>query len=420
MVKKSRKNFSDCREKRQVHQSALADARFRRYYPASWFSSMGAWLLRFLLGWSAWDLTHSATWVGIVGALMLAPALFLSPWFGILSDRVNPRQGLRLSMVIHSVITLMGAGTAWMGVYDRTMLVVLAATLGVATSLHSPMRLALVPLLVSREALPSAVGYSAMSFNIARMVGPAMGAALVAQLDITAAWLAAMLMFAISFLGLTRLSIAWDPPDGPQTSYPQQLVAGFRHLLQRADLRLLLALTALNGLLGRTIIELLPALSGHVLQGGSAELAVLVAMAGFGSVLGGLLVSRQAAQLGRLLALVCAAIGLASLSLISLQWFSGMAGMAVWVSCLSVVTTVAGTGSQTLIQLTAEREYRGRVMSVWTMLAMGAPALGAAALGAGVDGYGFALVSLLAGTMGLGLVLTLYARRSLLLSTGNP
>lgn len=420
MVKKASEDFSDCRETRQVHQSALADARFRQYYPASWFSSLGAWLLRFLLGWSAWHLTHAATWVGIVGALMLAPALLLSPWFGILSDQVNPRQGLRLSMVIHSVIALLGALATWMDAYDRSVLVVLAATLGVATSLHSPMRLALVPLLVSRGALPSAVGYSAMSFNIARMIGPAMGAALVARLDISAAWLAAMLMFTVSFVGLSRLSVSCDLPTSPKTSYPEQLVAGFRHLLERADLRLLLALAALNGLLGRTIIELLPALSGQVLQGGSSELAILVAMAGLGSVLGGLIVSRQAANLDRLLALVCMAIGLASLCLVGLQWFSTMAGIALWVAGLSAVTTVAGTGSQTLIQLSAESEYRGRVMSVWTMLAMGAPALGAALLGAGVDGFGFNLVSLVAGVLGLGLVWFLYARRWLLLSVGNP
>ena len=150
MTKKASEHFSECRETRQVRRSALSDPRFRRYYPVSWFSSLGAWLLRFLLGWSAWDLTHSATWVGLVSALMLAPALLLSPWFGILSDRVNPRHGLRFSMVLHSGIAMLGAIAASMAMYDRTALACLAALLGIATSIHSPMRLALVPLLVSR------------------------------------------------------------------------------------------------------------------------------------------------------------------------------------------------------------------------------------------------------------------------------
>jgi predicted MFS family arabinose efflux permease len=420
MTKKAREDFSDCREKRQIHRSALADQRFRRYYPASWFSSLGAWLLRFLLGWSAWELTHSATWVGIVGALMLAPALLLSPWFGILSDRVNPQRGLQLSMILHNVIALAGALTTYWDLYDRVALTLLATTLGIATSLHSPMRLAMVPLLVAREALPSAVGYSAMSFNIARMIGPALGAMLVAQVDTVAAWLTAMVLFSVSFWRLSLLTVELNRPVSAETSYLSQFMEGARHLTQRADLRLLLALTALNGLLGRTLIELLPALSGQILNGGSSELAILVAMAGLGSVLGGLLVSRQAADLGRLLLLVCMAIALSSATLVILRNVSDVVSLAIWVSWLSVATTVAGTGCQTLIQLSTLPDFRGRVMSVWTMLAMGAPALGAAVLGAGADGFGFDWVSTVAGILGMCLVAIFYARRAVVLAAGAP
>ena len=420
MAQKSSDPFSTCRETRQVHRSALSDPRFRRYYPASWFSSLGAWLLRFLLGWSAWELTESATWVGLVSALMLAPALLLSPWFGILSDRVNPRQGLRLSMMLHGSIAMLGAVATWAESYDRAVLACLAAILGVATSLHSPMRLALVPLLVNREALPSAVGYSAMSFNTARMIGPALGAALVAQVSVAAAWVTAAMMFTASFLGLSLLRIVHEKPEQTATSLWRQFQDGYRYVLRRADLRLLLALTALNGLLGRTLIELLPALSGQLLAGDSTDLATLVAMAGLGSVLGGLLVSRQSADLERLLLLVCMAIALAALNLMSLQWFSGMAGLACWVACLSIVTTLAGTGSQTLIQLIADTGYRGRVMSIWTMLTLGAPALGAALLGVGADGLGFARIGLLTGLAGFALIVLGYARRERVLSAGSP
>jgi len=420
MTKKARGDFSDRREKRQVHRSALADQRFRRYYPASWFSSLGAWLLRFLLGWSAWELTESATWVGVVGALMLAPALLLSPWFGIFSDRINPLRGLQLSMMLHGTIALLGALTTYWGLYDRAALALLAATLGVATSLHSPMRLALVPLLVVREALPSAVGYSAMSFNIARMVGPAVGAALVAQVNTVAAWLTAMILFLGSFWRLSRLTVEPDRPVTAPGSVKSQFIEAAQHVIQRADLRLLLALTALNGLLGRTLIELLPALSGQILRGGSSELAILVAMAGLGSVLGGLLVSRQTADLGRLLRLVCLAIALSSVTLMTLRTLSGVLALSLWVSSLSVVTTVAGTGCQTLIQLNTLPHFRGRVMSVWTMLAMGAPALGAAVVGVGVDGFGFDWVSTVAGILGLFLIGSFYARRAVVLATDTP
>ena len=83
---------------------------------------------------------------------MLAPALILSPYFGVQSDRVNPRHGLIFSMLFHSSIGLVGAITTFLGAFNELMLLLLAAALGSASAIHNPMRLALVPLLVPRSA----------------------------------------------------------------------------------------------------------------------------------------------------------------------------------------------------------------------------------------------------------------------------
>ncbi len=420
MTKKASEEFSECRERRQIYKSALSDPRFRRYYVASWFSSMGSWLLRFLLGWSAWELTQSATWVGIVGALMLAPALVLSPWFGILSDRVNPKNGLCTSMVIHGGIALFGFLSMQLQLYDEKVLIILAITLGMATSLHSPMRLALVPLLVERDALPSAVGYSAMSFNVARIVAPALGAVLVAGSDDVIAWLVSTVMFVISFWVLTRLTKIKRRLAYSTSTYGSQLINGLRHVSVRNDLKLLLALTALNGLMGRTVIELLPALSGQILDGGSTELAILIVMGGVGSVVGGLVLSRQSADLSRIFFLVCSAIGLSCLVLISFAWFTDLNGLSIWIFCLGLVTTVAGTGCQTFLQLRANEAFRGRIMSLWTMVAMGAPSAGAAMLGVGADAVGFHQIFIASGLIGFISLLGFYMFRAAILSAGGP
>ena len=129
-------------------------------------------------------------------------------------------------MILHNVIALAGALTTYWDLYDRVALTLLATTLGIATSLHSPMRLAMVPLLVAREALPSAVGYSAMSFNIARMIGPALGAMLVAQVDTVAAWLTAMVLFSVSFWRLSLLTVELNRPVSAETSYLSQFMEG--------------------------------------------------------------------------------------------------------------------------------------------------------------------------------------------------
>ena len=91
------------------HRSAFRSPQYRRYFPAGVFSTLGSWTLRFLLGWSAWDLTESATWVGVVAGLMLAPALLLSPLFGIVADRINPRNGLLVTVSLHAILALAAA-----------------------------------------------------------------------------------------------------------------------------------------------------------------------------------------------------------------------------------------------------------------------------------------------------------------------
>lgn len=413
---KARGIVLESREKRQVRRSALAEPAFKRYYPASWFSSLGSWMLRFMVGWSAWDLTESATWVGVVAALMLAPAFVLSPLFGILSDRINPRYGLLTSMLVHALIALVGALSVFTAIYNIVVLLALALAMGIVTSGHSPMRLALVPLLVQRDALPSAVGLSAMTFNIARILGPALGAWLLKAFGAGWTFAVALVMFIASAAVLAGLHGVGQRESKAREPFAQQFMAGLRYLKSHKGIQLIFALTLVNGLMGRTFIELLPAVSGALLGGGADELAVLTASAGAGSIVGGLIVSRQSADLGRLLQMAAAGIGAACLMTLGVQWLQGLVPLSLFVIALSLFTTMAGTGCQTLTQLSLAKEYQGRVISLWTLLAMGSPAIGSAMYGALSDVLGFGPVFAVVASLALLAVIVLYARRRLLLA----
>ena len=400
-----------CREKRQVAHSALREPRFRRYYPASWFSGLGSWMLRFILGWSAWELTVSPLWVGIVGALMLAPALVLSPYFGVQSDRVNPRHGLIFSMVFHSSIGLTGAITTFLGAFDELTLLLLAAALGSASALHNPMRLALVPLLVPRSALPSAIGLVAMSFNIARILGPAMCAAIIAQWGVGWAWLVAVCIFGTSGVILTTLRGVGAREGRSDKSVNSEFIEGLNYVRNNPVVILILLSTLVNGLLGRSFIELLPAVSGRLLMGGASELAWLTAAAGTGAVLGGLLMSRQSAHVIGLYRLILLALLGATLLLATLHWLDALVSLAAVVGLITFTTTIAGTGCQALTQLVIEPNYHGRVMSLWSMTMMASPALGAATNGALAEWAGFVTTFAVASGLGILAVLALYTRR---------
>lgn len=375
------------------HHSAFASRQYRHYFPAAAFSTLGSWALRFLLGWSAWDLTHSATWVGAVAGLMLAPALLLSPLFGIVSDRINPRNGLALTMSLHAVLAGIAGIAVFAGVFTLPALLALSLALGITTSAHTPIRLALIPQLVPRESLASAIGYSAITFNTSRILGPALGAWILQLGSPLAAYLcaAALMLCGLPFLrgisGRRR-----DSDQKAKTGFFEELRDGLRYTRTHRGIRLVLAFTLVNALLGRTVIELLPAISGVLLSGDSATLATLTAGAGVGSILGGLVVSRQGGGEEQLFRLMCFSLSLGALLVALLGVSAQLHSVTALIAAVSLITTIAGTSNQALTQLLVDDNFRGRVLSLWTMIAMGAPAGGALVMGWLADRFTFSPV----------------------------
>jgi MFS family permease len=375
-----------------THRSAFTQPRFRRYFPSTLLSTLGSWVLRFLLGWAAWEATHSAFWVGMVASLMLAPTFVLSPLFGITADRINPRNGLLVTVSLQAAVGALAAVLQTTVGLALPALLTLALLFGAVTAAHTPIRLALLPRLVERDALPSAIGYSAMVFNSARIVGPAIGAWLLtlapvpAVFALSAAALAAATLMLLRVTGICR---ADDTRD--RGSFASQLRAGVRYAAAHTRIRLVFLITLASGLLGRTLIELLPALSGKLLGGDPTTLATLSAAAGAGSILGGLLVSRQSGRLLLLARLVLTALVLAAAVALSAGLWQSLWLVVGAVLLVALCTTVIGTGCQALTQLMVDEQYRGRVMSLWTVIAMGTPAFGTLLVGLAADHVGFPL-----------------------------
>jgi MFS family permease len=368
--------------------SPFAEPRFRRYFVASCLSTMGTWITRFLLGFSAWELTHAALWVGITSALMLLPTFVLSPLFGVVSDRVSPRNGMLATLSSQCALALLAALACAAHWFSLGWLLGLALAVGAISAAHHPLRLALIPRLVSRAALPGAVGVSAIVFNLSRILGPAAAGALLAHGDIALAFATAGLLFAGGALVLLRVRGVTAGDHATDAPLLAQLRAGLRFAGSHPTIRLLLLFTLVNGLLGRAVIELLPAVSGKLLDGSAASLAVLTGCAGAGSILGGLLLTRYRGDDAVLVRMVLWSLALASLALLPIPWARTTWSLALVMLVLSLATTMAGTGSQALTQLAVSDAYRGRVLSLWTVVAMGAPAVGGFAMGALADAWG--------------------------------
>ncbi len=170
------------------NSSALSSRNFLIYLIGSTVSLHGLWIYRVALGWFAWQLTGSEFWVGVVAFTQFAPAVFFGPLFGVLVDRVDRRKA---SIFINSCsmvnMLLLGALAAW-GQVDIFVLTALSLVQGSLDGAHIPVRMTLVPNLVSREQLQSAIATTSISFNVSRFVGPAIAGLIIATLGVSAAF----------------------------------------------------------------------------------------------------------------------------------------------------------------------------------------------------------------------------------------
>ena len=214
----------------EVSVSAFSSRNYRKYLYGNICSVLGVWIQRLALGWHAWQLSESALVVGLVAAAQFMPLIVLTPFFGVVADRVNTRLA---AIVMHGVLALIATVLAVLTLYGNMTiewLGALALMHGLANSAYSPIRLALIPNLVRKEQFPSAVAIASMTFNISRFIGPGIAGAIVAVYGLAAAYAVNAVTYLPVILALAVIRIDERPEDkSPAKPYFAQLLEGIRY-----------------------------------------------------------------------------------------------------------------------------------------------------------------------------------------------
>ncbi|MEA5487182.1 MFS transporter, partial [Pseudanabaena sp. CCNP1317] len=159
--------------------SPLGQSSFTLYLAVNFISLNGLWINRIVVGWLAWAYTGSAAWVGLVSSLLFAPTLLAGPFFGVIADRIDIKRGAMATQAMLGAIMLALLLVHTAGALDICGLTVIAFLFGLTQSANHPIRLTLVPLLVPQEEIPRAITVISINFNIARLIGPALGGLLI-------------------------------------------------------------------------------------------------------------------------------------------------------------------------------------------------------------------------------------------------
>jgi len=368
---------------------AMANRNYRLYTCGAIPSLLGTWIQRMAIGWFAWELTGSGTWLGLVAFAELAPTVLTAPIAGAFADRLDRLKVVRFVQYMSLLQAAALAAFTLSGLMTIELLVGLTFFQGALQGIHQPFRHALVGTIVSREEITSAIGINSTVWNTSRLIGPALSAVIILQLGIGYTFLINAFSFVPMLVVLYMLTVDQKIICGKSLSdVPAEILEGVRYVRGHGFIGPLLILLFAFSFFGRATAELLPGFTGAVFDMDADGLAILTGAAGLGSLISGIWLSRRGRLSGlsdtlilMVLLVVCAQLAFVSTTIF---WFS-VAAFVFW----GFVLNGAGIISQSLIQATVPDSIRGRVVSLYGMLWLGTPAIGAFIMGAAADYIGF-------------------------------
>jgi len=383
-------------QQQTVQRSIFTEHNYLTYLCGSLFSTQGLWIQRMTLGWMMWDMTHSESWLGMLAFLMFFPTILVGPLFGVMVDRINRRQAAVVTSIILGLLSLLLSLLVWKQLVNELMLLFFALGIGLANSAYQSIRLSLVPELVSVSNMPKAVAINAILYNTSRFIGPVIAGLLIQYGGNAVAFavVSACYIPLIFVLLLLKLDNCQREYGVEQFTFFMDIKAGLSYAINFDLILRLLMLIAVSAILGRGLLEILPA-AVDVLYGRGVEgLAWLNSAAGAGAIIAGLLLSSSNST--RLLLATRLGVITSGLLLVMFSFTSSFELGLLMVGGLSFCATVCGVGTQSLIQVSVESAFRGRVMSLWGSINVGGGALGGLLFGVFTEfmGYSFTLVTL--------------------------
>ena len=381
-----------------MSSSALTNRNFVIYLSGSLLSLHGVWVYRVALGWLAWELTRSEFWVGVIAFTQFAPSVVLGPLFGVMADRFDRRLAAAIVNTFSLINMLVLAWLTWQSTIDIWVLVLLAAIQGTLDGAYSPLRMAIVPTLVDDEQRSSAIALGSVAFNLSRFVGPALAGLIIATWGVGPAFA----FNGVSYIGVIAALAVIRLPSPSGKDRPAQhpwldLKEGAHYLFTHDFLRLLLLIGAIQCVLGRGSLEMLPAFADAIYHGGATALAALTSAIGAGAIVGGIILSRGTNWL---------TIGALRIGLIIAGGFIVLLGVAdmltlaiAVVATLGFLLSLCGVGSQILMQTHVDDDYRGRVSSFWSATIFGGTALGGLLVGTVASAWDLQYSVIAAGTL---------------------
>ena len=376
----------------------IAERQFGSYFIGNSIAAVGIWVHNVAAAVVVHDMTGSALMVGLVSVMQFAATMLLSAWVGAVADRRDRRRILMAGQVVSAAgAGMLAVWTALVGVDGLPgpwPVFAAAFVIGLGFALSAPTGQAIIPALVAPDDLEEAVSLQALSFNLARGIGPVAGALLLGGLGAAATFL----ISTASFIVLVVVLVFVKPRVLVRSETAgRSVVDGLRYVRRDPALVLLLATLPLLAVAVDPVITLTPALADDM--GGDETLVGILATAfGAGSIVAIAMLSRARRRWGT------ERLGVGGFTVLGIGMM--LAGLAdtvapavVWLAVAGLGFLAAITAVTSQIQRLVLEDYRGRVMALWTLAFLGSRPVAALFNGGLADATSVSVALLCAGML---------------------
>jgi MFS family permease len=365
--------------------ASLRHRNYRLWFLGQLVSLVGTWMQNTAQAYLIYELTHSPTYLGLVGFLSGVPSWLFTLYGGVIADRVPRRTLLLITQTSAMLLAFVLAGLVASGLVQPWMILILSFLLGTVNAFEGPVRISFVRELVDDRAdMPNAIALNATMFNTAAFVGPAVGGLVYAAVG--PAWCFTLngVSFIAVLIALALMRILTLPPQPKQTSALKELKEGLAYTVREPTIRYLIVGMGVISMCGFGLFALMPAWAKDVLGGDATTNGLLNSARGFGALLGALMVASfgHLKLRGKMWAAGSFALPVCAVLFALMQWLPLSLLMLVGMGwSLMMMANI----NNAMIQLQVPDHLRGRVMSIYSLVFQGFMPIGSLIAGAVAD-----------------------------------
>ena len=319
-------------------------------------------------GYLAYELSGSASGLGVVTAAWGIPQLLLSPLGGVVADRFSKRNLMLTTQSVLGVMTLINVFLIMTGLIQIWHMVALGLVQGAVFAFNMPARQAIIPLIVGRENIANAIALNNAGMNLTRIVGPAIAGLIIAMpgIGIAGAYGIMALCYVVALLMLLQLPSQQGNTKVRHGSVMQEMLNGAHYVADHSRLRLLLVGAFAFVLFAMPYQILMPVFALRVHGVGPEGLGLLAGTSGVGALIGSMIVAYFSASPNKGALQTLAGIGV-GIFLVMFAFAPTYALAAAMMLMVGAAGNMYMALNSTMIMTSTDASMHGRVMSIYMM-----------------------------------------------------